>query len=328
MRQRGMVLMTVLWIVLVVAFISFALAAAVRTELAAAGNSFDSERAMFMAKSAAEVIFRRLQNPGTVSEAPIREQDGAYVFRFDSGESQVRLESDGGLIDLNAASDKVLASIFDSLGLNERSRNELVDCILDWRDSDDVPHLYGAEVDDYGQVFLSQGRRLPYNAPFSNMEELLLVKHMTPEIYFGHVEFDPATGAYRKIPGLREIGTVTTGSSTVDVNAASIDVLAALPGIRRDVAADIVTERKLKHFGDVQDLTDRVTALSNSETLQYLTTAVIRSSMVVSTATVQPSGTSRTVRLHFNRGLQRKVLSYSPYIFSDIQVLNFDRWDY
>ena len=58
MKQRGMVLMAVLWIVLVVAFISFALAAAVRSELAAAGNSFDSERALFMAKSAAEVTER------------------------------------------------------------------------------------------------------------------------------------------------------------------------------------------------------------------------------------------------------------------------------
>ena len=59
------------------------------------------------------------------------------------------------------ASDKVLASIFDSLGLDERSRNELVDCILDWRDSDDVPHLYGAEVDDYGQVFLNRADTTP-----------------------------------------------------------------------------------------------------------------------------------------------------------------------
>ena len=63
--------MSVLWIVLVVAFISFALAAAVRSELAAAGNSFDSERALFMAKSAAEVLFQKLQNPETFSEIPV-----------------------------------------------------------------------------------------------------------------------------------------------------------------------------------------------------------------------------------------------------------------
>jgi len=320
--------MSVLWIVLVVAFISFALAAAVRSELAAAGNSFDSERALFMAKSAAEVLFQQLQNPETFSEIPVREDDGVYVFKFDSGETRVRLDSDDGRIDLNAASDKVLASIFDSLGLDERSRNELVDCILDWRDSDDVPHLYGAEVDDYGQVFLTRGRRLPYNAPFSNMEELLLVKHMTPEIYFGHIEFDSGTGGYRKIPGLREIGTVSTGSFIVDVNAASIGVLAALPGMHRDVAASIVAERKQKRFGDAKDLTDRIAALSNSEALQYLTTEAALPTAVVSTATIQPSGTSRTARLHFSRGVQRKFLSFAPLAYRDIQVMNFDRWEY
>ena len=55
--EGGMVLMTVLWIILIIAFISLTLAASVRVEVAAAQNSFDSERAFFMAKSAAEVLF-------------------------------------------------------------------------------------------------------------------------------------------------------------------------------------------------------------------------------------------------------------------------------
>jgi len=229
---------------------------------------------------------------------------------------------------MNAASDKVLASIFDSLGLDDLSRNELVDCILDWRDADDVPHLYGAEVDDYGQVF-SSGRRLPYNAPFNNMEELLLVKHMTREIYFGRVELDPATGAYRKIPGLREIGAVSTGNSAVDVNAASIDVLAALPGIHRDVAATIVAEQHQKSFENTKDLIDRIPQLGNFETLKYLTTEAAAPTLVVSTATVQPSGTSRTARLHFTRARQKKILFTTPFVFyREIEVLSFDRWEY
>src|SRR5439155_2901232 len=151
MKDRGMVLMTVLWIVAVIAFISFALAAAVRTELNAAANSFDSERALFMAKSAAEVVFKKLQNPDTFPDLPVPERLGSYTFEFGSGEVRVRPESDRGRIDLNEASDKVLASMFDSLGVGE-ARNELVDSILDWRDSDDVPRQNGAEVDDYDQV--------------------------------------------------------------------------------------------------------------------------------------------------------------------------------
>ena len=116
--------------------------------------------------------------------------------------------------------------MFDSLGLSEAARNDLVDSILDWRDIDDVPRLHGGEVDDYGQVFVNR-RRLPYNAPFNSMEEVLLVKHMTPEIYFGHIEYDAAANEYRKIQGLRDIATVSSGSKTVSVNAASAGVLAA-----------------------------------------------------------------------------------------------------
>src|SRR2546425_846467 len=186
MNDRGMVLMSVLWIVLVIAFISFSLAAAVRVEVAAAQSSFDSERAFFMAKSAAGVLFQSLQNPDILDGLPVRRQNGAYIFPFDSGEARVRLESSTGLIDVNAASDQMLASMFDSLGLDQAKRNQLVDTILDWRDSDDVPRLYGAEVDDYGQVVLGPGR-LPRNQDFQSVDELLLVKGMTPQIYYGHI---------------------------------------------------------------------------------------------------------------------------------------------
>src|SRR2546427_8419187 len=96
MKDRGMVLITVLWILAVIAFISFALAAAVRTELNAAANSFDSERALFMAKGAAEVLFKKLQNPDTFPELPVREQFGTYTFEFGSGEVRIQPESDRG----------------------------------------------------------------------------------------------------------------------------------------------------------------------------------------------------------------------------------------
>src|SRR5258706_1770622 len=180
MSNRGMVLITILWIVLVIAFISFSLAAAARIELTASEDSFDSDRAFFMAKTAAEAMFRNLQKPGSLSGSPVVQEDGAWVFPFESGEARVRYESSTNLIDINAAPDELLASMFDSLGLDQTLRNQLVDCILDWRDIDDVPSLNGAEINDYGQVIIGE-QRLPRNGPFESLDELLLVKHMTPE---------------------------------------------------------------------------------------------------------------------------------------------------
>jgi len=327
MKNRGMVLMSVLWIVLVVAFISFALAAAVRVEVTAAENSFDSERALFMAKSAATAIFQNLQTPGILLGAPIREEHDSYIFPFGSGEARVRLESASGLIDVNAASDKMLASLFDAIGLDEQLRNELVDSILDWRDIDDVPRLYGAEVDDYGQVFLGPNR-LPRNGPFQRVSELLLVKHMTPEIYNGRIEFDAASNSHRKIPGLRELMTVSSGNARVNVNEASLNVLAALPGTNRELAARMAAERDQKRFANVDDLVGRIPELKDTETLEFLTTDMTPATDIVSTATVQPSGAARTVRLHLRRDRKRQIFSLAPFLYREIEVLQFERWVY
>src|SRR5947208_3109364 len=135
MKDRGMVLITVLWIVVVIAFISISLAAAVHQQLQLTEDSFDSERAFFMARGAAEAVFQNLVKPGILEDAPIRTNDGTYIFSFESGEAQVRLESGSSLIDINSADEKLLFSLFHSLGADDLVSNELTDSILDWVDS-------------------------------------------------------------------------------------------------------------------------------------------------------------------------------------------------
>ncbi|PKL15448.1 MAG: hypothetical protein CVV49_21245, partial [Spirochaetae bacterium HGW-Spirochaetae-5] len=60
---------------------------------------------------------------------------------------------------------------------------DLVDCIIDWVDPDDVRFPYGAESSDY-YLTLSP----PYsaqNGEMKSIDELLLVKLITPEIFYG-----------------------------------------------------------------------------------------------------------------------------------------------
>jgi general secretion pathway protein K len=319
-----MVLMTVLWILLVISFISFALAAAVRVELAAAGDSFDSERAIYLAKGAAEAVYQKLANPKTFPQSPMREEAGLYVFQFESGEVRVKAESDGARVDLNGADEKILGSMFDSLGVEPSTRDALVDSILDWRDSDDIPRANGAEVNDYVDVL--QGRKsLPGNAPFTSLQELLLVKHMTPEIYFGRISFDANTNQHRKIMGLREIATVGSGRNRIDANTASAEVLSALPTMSPDLAASIVAARPFKNQ---DDLFGRVPALSAAPAHDYITVDGGFPNVLVSTATVQPSGTSKTVRLRLRTERGRTVISQNPYLFIYTPVLKFGTWEY
>ena len=327
MNDRGLVLMTVLWIVLVIAFISFSLAAAVRVEVGAVQDSFDGERAFFMAKSAAEVTFRSLKEPSTFNDSPVQRENGVYIFPFDSGEARVHFESDAGSININTADDKLLASMFGSLGLNELLRNQLVDSILDWRDVDDVPHLNGAEISDYGQVI--QGpRRLPRNGGFESVDELLLVKYMTPEIFYGHIEFDPSANAHRRIPGLRDLVTLGSERKAIDVNQAPVDVLAALPKMNRELAARMVSERMQKPFGSVQDIEARLPQLQDSEAIEYMSTDAGPATSIVSVVTVRPSGASRTVRLIFSRTRKKQIITAAPLIYKDVEIIQSGRWQY
>jgi len=183
-----MVLVSVMWVILILSLVSFSLAAAVRVEVASTQQSFDSDRAYFMAKRAAEVVFDHYSNNQPVpmgADSPIQQDINGYVFPFDSGEAHVRFESESGLIDINKASDKVLASMFDSLGLDQDLRNHLVDSILDWRDGDDVPRLLAPEIKRLSQNVPGKAALYPRNADFPNVEELLRVKNMTPEIFYG-----------------------------------------------------------------------------------------------------------------------------------------------
>ena len=59
---------------------------------------------------------------------------------------------------------------------------ELADAILDWLDEDDEPREYGAEVDYYSTLTTPYE---PTNGPILSVEELLLVRGMTPTLLFG-----------------------------------------------------------------------------------------------------------------------------------------------
>ncbi len=59
---------------------------------------------------------------------------------------------------------------------------DIADAILDWIDEDDEPREYGAEIDYYSSMFPPYA---PRNGPFETVEELLLVRGVTPDLLFG-----------------------------------------------------------------------------------------------------------------------------------------------
>ena len=326
MKQRGSVLMSVLWIILVLSLVSFSLAATVRVEVESVNHAFESEKAFLMAKGAAEIVFNSYSKRQPIpDDTPIREVDGEYIFPFEAGEARVQFSSDAGLVDVNEASDKVLASMLDSLALDREMRNRLVDSILDWIDTDDIPHLYGGEVADYPPVVAGKMPR-PRNGKFETVEELLLVRNMTPEIFFGSLVVDRVAGRYHRIPGLRELVTVRSGQPGVDPNRASAEVLTALPLMNSSIAAQIVAERSMEPFANAEDLVKRVPVLGGQETLDYMKFGGGGPTELVARAVIKASGISRTVRLLFKREEVLQIIVRNPLLYKRTLESKFDRW--
>jgi hypothetical protein len=223
---------------------------------------------------------------------------------------------------MNAASDRLLAGVFDSLGMSEEQRNRIVDSMLDWRDADDIPHLYGAEVGEY------DGRTPPRNGAFQSVDELLQVKNMTPQLFYGTVSFDPVSGKYERIPGVRELLTVQSGSGRVQPNVASREVLLALPGMTPPIVDTLIEQRTAKRFADSGDLQSRVPMLVNNEAMEHLSFDAVLPTMLVARATIHTSGVSRSVRLLFRREQKIQYLTFAPLVFRRVNQITFDRWQY
>jgi general secretion pathway protein K len=156
-------------------------------------------------------------------------------------------------MNINTASAAVIQQALTSMGVDANDISVVSDSILDWIDADDIPRVAGAESDYY------QGLAVPYyakNAPIDNLSELLLVRGITPEMYWGsnstnHVPsvfqhklgLGTAPGQSPDYPfGLVDIFTPIS-SGRININTADINSLQMLPGVDAAIAEAIVKQR-------------------------------------------------------------------------------------
>ncbi len=117
-------------------------------------------------------------------------------IRFEFGRtSAVRSDRKGGFPAVDESSKLNLLSL--SLKANQRkaSRTRLMalpgmeesiaEAILDWMDADDTPSSLGAESEWYAS---RKSRVLPAQRPLETLDELLLVRGVTPELLYGHAD--------------------------------------------------------------------------------------------------------------------------------------------
>ena len=159
-----------------------------------------------------------------------------------------------------AASDPIiLKQAMNLVGMDAADSSAIVDSIMDWRDTDDDPHVSGKESDYYLSL------NPPYvakNGPIDDITELLLIYGVTPEMFWGPGGIDRSASASlprSSLPPRQQLGFQTPSQNEtvvglidlftpisgrmVNVNTASAAVLQLLPGIDANVAHEIVRAR-------------------------------------------------------------------------------------
>jgi len=149
---------------------------------------------------------------------------------------------------------QVLPQALTLMGVAPGDSTPLVNCILDWIDPDDQTHVQGAESDYY------EGLTPPYsakNGPIDDISELLLIKGMLPEYYFGisATNYQPSYysqqrdkfGHQQTAMPVANVGLVDlftpVSDGRININTASAEVLQLLPGVDPVIAEAIVSGR-------------------------------------------------------------------------------------
>jgi len=223
-RQRGVALLTVLWLVGLLTLLVGGYSLLVRTEVQLARQQVQQQQARLLAEAGVALTLRQLLQPG--SEALQWGRDGApHPLRLEPGELQLEVRDASGYIDLNRAQRPLLAALLRHLEVPFEARQRLLDRILDWRDADDLVRLQGAERRDY----LAEGRQYgPKNDGFERVDELLWVPGMDAAL----------------LARARPYLTLYSGRDGVNPRAASPAMLKLLTANDEALVADILAARR------------------------------------------------------------------------------------
>jgi general secretion pathway protein K len=248
--QRGGALLAVLWLSAGLAAIALSVSTTVRAETGRVSLAADGLRAWYLATGSVE---RGIQWMLWGSDYTRREggpfwqpTQSRFTMSFPSGDSVVELIPESAKLNINTVSaDDLLRVLLIVSGDAARSR-EIAAAILDWR----TPSPGGSVFDQY-YLTISPTFRTRH-ASFEEIEELLLVRGMTPELFYGNYVPD-SEGRLYATGGLRDCFSIWGGPGPFDINTASPALMEAMGMPQAGVAA-VISHRQLQPFHDMGEV--------------------------------------------------------------------------
>lgn len=304
MRQRGSILIGLLWCVALLSVVVIGVLRTARLDLLVVKNFGDRIQAHYLALAGIEKAKALLYQNARDRTRSNRNHTGELYndpdhFRdvpFGRGQFSVLRrgrQDEGGRI-LYGVSDEESRLNVDSASATELTNlfgmtPQIAAAIVDWRDSDNSVTPGGAEADYYASL---QPPRLPRNGPFETVRELLMVRGVTPELLLGtdrrqngHLgaagdsENPDANRAFQASDvdsGWAGVLTVdssinnvsASGQERVNIGTADEGALTAIQGITPEIARAIVAYRGRNRFQTIADLLDVRAPQSGNSTNQ------------------------------------------------------------
>lgn len=242
-RSRGSALLAVMWISAALAAIAFSLSSTVRSEGDRASTELDGVRAYFLATGAVERASLELlwSATGAPGQKAIARYSNAVDYSFATGTVHVEILPETGKLAVNQATPEELDRLLLALGAAPADAEGITEGIIAWRSPE-----VAAEQQNSAQGPSFQ----PAHASFQEIEELLLVRGVTPDLFYG--SFVPANGTSGPLverPGLMDCLSAFGTKDQVDINTAQPAVLEAV-GVPPGAVAAIVERRKTKPFSE------------------------------------------------------------------------------
>jgi type II secretory pathway component PulK len=178
-KNKGLVMIAVLWMVVVLMVMVAILSRKSRLDMKVCMARTEAVRCKWACRAGIEKAMAVMNEDETENDSLLDTwSDNPEDFNDVELEQcvfTVRVIDEASKLNINTATKEQL------LGLPEMVE-EIADAIIDWRDDDDVPSGGGVESGYYESLTYGYMAR---NAPFRTIRELLLVKDVTEELFYG-----------------------------------------------------------------------------------------------------------------------------------------------
>jgi len=178
-KNKGLVIIAVLWMVVVLMVMAAILGRKSRLDMKVCLVSMEAVRCKWACRAGIEKAIAVLNEDETENDSLLDLwSDNAEDFNdimLNKCWFTVRVIDESSKLNINTITKEQLLGLPDMV-------EEIADAIIDWRDSDDTPSGGGVESGYYEGLTYGYWAR---NGPFRTIRELLLVKDVTEELFYG-----------------------------------------------------------------------------------------------------------------------------------------------